>query len=148
MAHVLGELISADTDNSVHYSKLGKQFTVTKSLFMGYSDSKELYEKEMHVQTKLALLGMAPKVLYFYHDTKNGREYMTWVSEDAGLPLEAVDIPAANAFLDKLYDMGFEFEFLHEHHFTMGFDGKVKMVDCKQVTQSAGSIDRSKREYL
>lgn len=146
----IGTTISADTDNFVRYCKYDKRFAVVKGLFTGLDDALELYERELEFQTLLTEKGFAPKLLAKdIEGDKKGRMFVLWVSEDAGLPIEDQDIPAANMLLDELYDMGIILHWAPSKHlFVKGFDGKIRVTDFKQTEKHASPVTKDNRKYI
>lgn len=145
-----GKTISADQDNFVRYGKLGKDFVVIKGLFMGHDDSRHLYDQEIKFQQALAAEGFAPKLLKKGTKAeKSGRPFMVWVSEDAGLPIEEEDVPAANKLLDELYDRGVVLSWMIDQRmFVKGFDGKIRVTDFKNTEIFEDPILKDKRTYI
>jgi len=145
-----GKTISADQDNFVRYGKYGKEFVVIKGLFMGLDDSKTLYDQEIKFQEALSAEGFAPRLLKKnIKADKSGRTFMVWVSEDAGLPIEEEDVPAANKLLDELYERGIVLSFLIDQRmFVKGFDGKIRVTDFKHAEIFEDPILKDKRVYI
>lgn len=149
--HTMGKVISDDSSNFVRYSRYGIRYTVTKGLCMDYPDSMDLYTRETTVQEQLAALDLAPKLLRKDIPAKRrGRPFLMWISEDAGLPIEEADVPAANALLDTLYDTGLvlHVDYVHSSHFVKGFDGKIRVTDFKHTEHYADPIPKEERKYL
>ena len=146
----MGKVISADGDNFVCYSRYGNEYTVTKGLFMGYSDSEKNYQNEIEYQTILSEKGFAPRLIKKdIKANKNGKKFVMWISEDAGLPIEESDIPACNEILDKMYDEGFiPSEFCMRQEFVKGFDGKIRMTDFKFAEYFDEPIEQKYRVYV
>ena len=146
----LGSYISADTDNFVCYCKYGNKFAVTKGLFAGLDDSFETYEREIKNQEKFAEMDWAPKLLKVnVRALKKGRKFVMWVSEDAGLPIEDSDIPAANALLDEMYEKGYVLsDVISRQNFVKGFDGKIRVTDFKNAEIFEHPILKDKRTYI
>ena len=148
--HRMGKVISADGDNFVCYSRYGKEYTITKGLFMGYSDSEESYQNEVKFQALLSEKGVAPRLIKKdIKANKKGRMFMMWISEDAGLPIEDEDIPACNVLLDKLYDEGIIVTpYVLKSWFIKGFDGNIRMTDFTLTEQFDEPIEKQDRRYL
>ena len=142
----LGKVISADFDTKVWYSKLGNRFTVTKALYTCHSDSEEMYQNEIKIQTLLAEKGLAPKLLE--KDDRSTKHYVMWTSEDAGLPITENDVEAANSYLDTLYDMGVLLFSVGQDNFLKGWDGKIRTTDFKVAELLSQPITKDKREYI
>lgn len=146
----IGSIISSDTDNFVCYCRYGKTFAVAKGLFDGLDDSLEIFKRETKNQRKFAEMGWAPNLLKTnVRAMRNNRKFMVWVSEDAGLPIEDADIPAANALLDEMYDKGYMIsETPYKQLFVKGFDGKIRVTDFKNAEIFEHSILKDKRTYI
>ena len=146
-----GHLISADTDNFVQYLKYDERFAVIKGLsLLGPEDTPDVYAKEIEMQERLYNLGFAPKLLRRQVKLeRKGKPYIGWISEDAGLPIEDSDIPAANKILDELYDYGILFNYYPEKRmFLKGFDGKIRVTDFKHVESYEEPIGKHNRKYI
>ena len=144
-------MISNDTDNYVMYVKHEKKFAVAKALFAGYSDWQELYNKEIEFQTFLSAHDLAPFLLEKRKMIQvAGRPFVTWISEDAGLPIEKEDIEAANDVIDRLWDVGVKIhDYVDPKMFVKGFDGKIRVTDFKNAEWViAENEDTPKRQYL
>ena len=136
-------MISADGDRFVRYSS---NLTVTKGLHTSLDDTKEIYERQLHLGEMLARWGLAPRILK--KDITDG-DYITWVMEDAGLPITEKDVADANALLDVLYDTGIVYSWsIHQSHFLRGFDGILRIIDFQHTEQLPNPITRDKRIYL
>jgi hypothetical protein len=136
-------MISADGDKFVRYSS---DFTVTKGLMLNLSDTAEIYQRQIRVQSLLAERGLAPRILR--KDIVEGN-FITWVMEDAGLPIEQSDEDEANRLLDTLYDMGINYSWtIHQSHFLRGFDKKLRIIDFQHTEQEDKPITTSQRIYL
>ena len=136
-------MISNDTDNFVEYTR---KFTVTKGLYTGYEDSEELYTREIEFQSILSEYDYAPRLIETgIKRVINGREFITWVSQDVGLPITEKDVLQANILLKNIYDMGISLTWcLHQSQFVKGFDGKVRVTDFKHAEKVLNPI----RQYL
>jgi len=131
-------MISNDTDNFVEYTKYNGAYAVMKGLFTGNDDTAEMYKREIEYQTMLSEYGYAPRLLQTgMKRIIKGREFITWISEDAGLPIQERDVLQANVLLKSLYDMGIELTWsLHQNLFVKGFDGKVRVTDFKHAEKT------------
>ena len=139
-------MISCDGDNVVFYSKYEDRLTITKGFSMVHQDSQEFYMNEIQYQTLLSEIDIAPKLLK--KDIKENN-FMYWISEDAGLPIEECDIPDANRILDIVYDMGIIINWRpHMSHFVKGFDDKIRITDFKHATKYDKPIEKENRKYL
>lgn len=151
MVLILGEVIRAD-GNAVWYSSYDGKYTVTKGMPISkHTDSVEVYEHEIRFQHLLSKRGFAPRLIAFNIEKRwKNRNYLLWVSEDAGLPIEVPDIPSANKLLDSLYDIGIVLTpyTFHPDMFLKGFDGKIRVVDFKHTVQHPVPISESERRYI
>lgn len=148
--HKLEQVIHADLFDFVRYSRLGKEYTVTKGLCTELSDAEELYAREIRFQEMLAKLDFAPKILKKgIRAKKDGMKYVMWVSADAGLPIEDADIPEANKLLDHIYNLQIVYHWSpHKSHFVKGFDGKIRVTDFKQTELLGSAIPKEVRRYV
>lgn len=143
-------MISCDGDNIVEYSTYNGKCTVTKGLCFDFEDLKEFYTNEIHYQTMLSELDIAPRIIK--KDIKGLRKkqnFVFWISEDAGLPIEDSDIPDANRILDIVYDMGIIINWRpHKSHFVKGFDNKIRITDFKHTEKYNEPIGKHNRRYI